>query len=166
VSTGESPRGGAVHAPPASSPGRRRNMQAIRRTGTKPEVALRSALHRAGLRFRKDHRLDLPGGRVRPDVVFTRVRVAVFVDGCFWHTCPEHGLQPTQNTSYWGPKLERTVERDRRNTAVLRAAGWTVLRIWEHETVDAATTRVAGAVRSPSASVRPVHCHGSRNHCN
>lgn len=147
-----SPRGAASPTPPASSPGRRRNMQAIRRTGTKPETALRSELHRRGLRFRKDLRLDLPGGRVRPDIVFTRARIAVFVDGCFWHACPEHGRAPTQNTGYWGPKLARTVERDRSNSAVLREAGWTVLRFWEHEPTSASAARVVATVCATSES--------------
>lgn len=125
-----------------TTPGRRRNMQAIRRSETKPEVRLRSALHRAGLRFRKDMRLDLPSGRVRPDIVFTRAKLAVFVDGCFWHACPEHGHQPAQNVAYWAPKLERTIERDRRNTATLEIAGWTVLRFWEHQSTEVATSTV------------------------
>lgn len=142
-----SPRGTASPSPQASSPGRRRNMQAIRRSETKPEARLRSALHRAGLRFRKDHRLDLPGGRVRPDIVFTRARVAVFVDGCFWHACPEHGRAPTQNIAYWGPKLQRTIERDHNNTAVLHECGWTVIRIWEHVPLEEAAEQVEAAVR-------------------
>ncbi len=78
-------------------------MRAIKRAGTKPEIALRSALHRLGYRYRKDHRLDLAEGlRVRPDIVFTARKVAVFVDGCFWHACPEHGRQPAVNEWYWG----------------------------------------------------------------
>src|SRR5690606_1938919 len=76
---------GPLRVPTASSSGRRRNMQANRRRDTKPERALRSALHRAGFRYRVDYRIDLPGGRVRPDIVFTRNRIAAFVDGCFWH---------------------------------------------------------------------------------
>ncbi|WP_278256735.1 hypothetical protein [Nocardioides convexus] len=75
-----------------------------RRVDTKPEVAIRSALHRAGLRFRKDYRLDLGGARLRPDIAFTRAKVAVFVDGCFWHACPVHGTQPRSNADYWTPK--------------------------------------------------------------
>lgn len=108
-------------------------MKSNRRTDTKPEIALRSALHRLGLRFRKDHRIDVDGLRVRPDIVFTRARVAIFVDGCFWHRCPEHGLMPRANRDYWEPKLARNVERDTRVTAELRDAGWTVIRVWEHE---------------------------------
>lgn len=121
-------------------------MRAIRRADTKPEVELRRLLHRAGLRFRKDYRLDLPGGRVRPDVVFTRVRVAVFHDSCFWHACPLHGREPTTNEWYWGPKLARTVERDRRADEVLEAAGWHVIRIWGHEDIGAAAAAVVAVV--------------------
>ena len=95
--------------PSAANEGRSANMRAIRRTGTKPEVALRSELHRLGYRYRKDHRLDLADGvRVRPDIVFTARKVAVFVDGCFWHACPDHGREPSVNQWYWAPKLRRT----------------------------------------------------------
>lgn len=126
-------------------------MQANRRSGTKPEVALRSALHREGLRFRKDHRIDLPGLRVRPDIVFTRRKVAVFVDGCFWHACREHGRQPTSNEWYWAPKLRRNVERDRAADEALRAASWTVVRLWEHESLLSATGLVLQALEGASA---------------
>ncbi|WP_157599674.1 very short patch repair endonuclease [Saccharomonospora xinjiangensis] len=127
--------------------GRSRNMRANRRANTKPEVLLRSQLHRLGYRFRKDHRLDLPTGvRVRPDIVFTRHKVAVFVDGCFWHVCPEHGRQPTRNEWYWTPKLRRNVERDRRADVALSAAGWGVVRVWEHETISDAVARVTEAI--------------------
>lgn len=132
--------------PAPSSEGRSRNMQAIRRADTKPEVALRSALHRLGYRFRKDLRVQVERGWVRPDIVFTRRKIAVFVDGCFWHSCPEHGRQPTVNEDYWSPKLGRTVTRDRRNTAALEADGWRVIRLWEHEGVDAAVEGVRRAI--------------------
>lgn len=122
-------------------------MQANRRSDTKPEVALRSALHARGYRFRKDHRLDLDGGvRVRPDIVFTRRKVAVFVDGCFWHVCPDHGREPTTNEWYWTPKLRRNVARDRAADAALSAAGWRVVRLWEHEPLAAAIEAVVAAV--------------------
>lgn len=122
-------------------------MRAIRRTDTKPEVALRRALHRQGYRFRKDYRLDLAEGkRVRPDIAFTARRVAVFVDGCFWHACPEHGGQPANNVWYWEPKLRKNVERDRAADAALAAAGWDVVRVWEHEPLDAAVTAVLAAL--------------------
>ena len=136
-----------------TSPGRSRNMAAIRRTDTKPEVALRSALHRAGYRYRKDLRLDLGVVKARPDIVFTRARVAVFVDGCFWHACPEHSKPPSQNTGYWGPKLARNVERDRRYDEALTEAGWTVVRVWEHEPLTDAVAAVADALRAGRPSV-------------
>ena len=127
-------------------------MRGIRRTGTKPELALRAALHARGYRYRKDFRLDLPLRRVRPDIAFTRRKVAVFVDGCFWHACPDHGSKPANNTWYWGPKLQRNVERDRVADAALSAAGWDVVRVWEHEPLDAAVTAVLAAL---ARSVRP-----------
>ncbi|WJZ68176.1 very short patch repair endonuclease [Kocuria rosea] len=132
--------------PTAATPARRRNMQANRRRDTGPELALRSALHAAGYRYRCDLRIDLPTARVRPDIVFTRRKVAVFVDGCFWHSCPQHGRQPTVNTGYWTPKLQGNRERDRRNTDALVHAGWVVVRIWEHESVSGALDKVATAL--------------------
>jgi DNA mismatch endonuclease (patch repair protein) len=133
-------------APRPLTPGRARNLAAIRRTDTKPETALRSALHREGFRFRKDLRLDLSGGRVRPDIVFTRRLVAVFVDGCFWHVCPIHGREPTRNEWYWTPKLRRNMERDRIANDILQESGWTVVRIWEHESLVEAVSMVKEAL--------------------
>ncbi|MFD6141159.1 very short patch repair endonuclease [Promicromonospora sp. NPDC060271] len=131
---------------------RRRNMQANRRRDTGPERAIRSALHAAGLRYRCDYRIDLRSGhRVRPDIAFTRRRIAVFVDGCFWHSCPEHGSNPRTNSGYWGPKLAGNRERDDRNTAELRAAGWAVIRIWEHESVAEAAEKIMNVVGRSSA---------------
>src|SRR5689334_13161972 len=112
-------RAASPGSPVPATPGRSRNMAAIRRTDTKPEVELRRLLHARGLRFRKDFRLDLPGGRARPDIVFTRRKVAVFVDSCFWHVCPKHGREPTSNEWYWTPKLRRNVERDRQQDDLL-----------------------------------------------
>lgn len=127
--------------------GRSRNMRANRRADTKPEVALRRALHGLGYRYRKDFRLDLPGGvRVRPDIVFTAKKIAVFVDGCFWHVCPEHGRQPTTNEWYWTPKLRRNMERDRAADAALTASGWQVVRLWEHEPLPSAVDAVVEAL--------------------
>jgi DNA mismatch endonuclease, patch repair protein len=121
-------------------------MRANRRSDTKPELALRRALHSQGYRYRKDYRLDLTGARVRPDIAFTARRVAVFVDGCFWHCCPQHGTQPANNTWYWEPKLARNVARDRAADAALCAAGWSVVRIWEHESLEAAVGAVVTAL--------------------
>ncbi|QXN89815.1 very short patch repair endonuclease [Nocardia iowensis] len=126
--------------------GRSRNMRANRRSDTKPEIALRSALHRLGYRYRKDLRLDLGSVKVRPDIVFTARKVAVFVDGCFWHVCPEHGRNPTTNEWYWAPKLRRNIERDRAADVALAEAGWQVVRLWEHETLERAVTAVTSVL--------------------
>ena len=127
-------------------------MKANRRTDTKPELALRHALHRLGYRYRKDYRLDLVGGRrVRPDIVFTARKLAVFVDGCFWHACPEHGSKPKNNEWYWSPKLVRNVERDQLNDTSLKLAGWTVVRLWEHVPVDEAVATVVSALTAAGA---------------
>ncbi len=128
-------------------------MRANRRTDTKPELALRRALHSRGYRYRKDYRLDLDGGkRVRPDIAFTARRVAVFVDGCFWHCCPDHGSKPAVNVGYWNPKLRRNVERDRAADTALQAAGWAVVRVWEHEPIETAVAAVLAALGSSQAA--------------
>jgi len=114
---------------------------------TRPEIALRSALHRRGLRFRKNTRAD-QAVRCRTDVVFRKARVAVFVDGCLWHRCPTHGKVPSTNRDYWQAKLDANVARDRRNDSSLRAHGWLVLRVWEHEDPSEAAARVERAVRA------------------
>jgi DNA mismatch endonuclease, patch repair protein len=135
--------------PFTADPGRAANMRSNRRTDTKPELALRAALHARGYRYRKDLRLDLPLRRVRPDIAFTRRRVAVFVDGCFWHACPDHGSKPKNNEWYWSPKLAKNVERDRAADAALTQAGWTVVRLWEHVPLDDAVAAVVTAVGTP-----------------
>lgn len=96
---------------------------------TGPEIALRRELHRRGLRFRVNMR-GMPG---RPDVVFTRARIAVQVDGCFWHGCPEHGVAPKANAEWWKVKLTANRNRDIRNDQLLTEDGWLVIRAWEHE---------------------------------
>ncbi|WP_264000464.1 very short patch repair endonuclease [Mycolicibacillus trivialis] len=136
-----------IHLP---TPGRSRNMAAIRRRDTKPEVELRSILHRNGHRFRKDYPVRACGRLIRPDIVFTKHRVAVFVDGCFWHCCPEHGREPSVNIDYWSAKLSGNSERDRLQTAALKAEGWTVLRFWEHDDARAAALIVANAIEQGS----------------
>lgn len=122
-------------------------MKGNRSTDTRPEVALRSELHRRGLRFRKGVGLR-PADRLRRvDIVFPRERLAVFVDGCFWHGCAEHGNRPKVNTEYWSAKLARNVARDREVDRELASAGWTVIRVWEHEDVSAASDRIADEYR-------------------
>lgn len=99
------------------------------RRDTGVEIALRRELHRRGLRFRVNYR-GLPG---TPDVAFTKARIAVFVDGCFWHSCPQHGTAPKNNASWWEAKLAGNVERDQRKDKDLLAMGWTPVHVWEHE---------------------------------
>ena len=107
------------------------------------------SLHARGMRYRVDLPIRLATGirPIRPDIVFTRAKIAVFVDRCFWHGCPDHGNKPKRNSHYWAAKLERNIQRDRRNNALLEEAGWTVIRIWEHEAShDAVIERVVDRV--------------------
>ena len=120
-------------------------MRGNKSSNSRPEVALRSALHRAGLRFRK-HLRPVRDLRCVADVVFPTERIAVFLDGCYWHRCPAHGTQPTTNGVYWTAKLNRNVDRDTLVNAELRSAGWTVLRIWEHVPPAEAARRIASAL--------------------
>lgn len=143
----------------ASTPGRRRNMQANRSRDTQPELAVRKLLHARGLRYRVAA-APVPGLRRRADIVFTRQRIAVFIDGCFWHGCTEHGRRSFQhNVHYWPVKIATNVARDLDTTKRLSAAGWSVLRYWEHESpVDIAmeiehvvkNARPSGNSASPS----------------
>lgn len=126
----------------ASSPAVRRSMKANRRTDTNPERRLRALLHARGLRFRKDHRIRVGEFSVRADIVFVRAKVAVFVDGCFWHSCPTHATVPKTNRAFWVDKLGRTVERDRAVDARLSAEGWVVVHVWEHERAEDASARI------------------------
>jgi DNA mismatch endonuclease (patch repair protein) len=121
--------------------------RANRRVGTKPEIALRSELHRRGLRFRKDLLVRVPSAKARVDVVFPKRRIAIFVDGCFWHVCPVHSSTPKSNLDYWGPKLRANVERDRRLDEAFSADGWVVVRVWEHEDIASAATTIEELVR-------------------
>jgi DNA mismatch endonuclease (patch repair protein) len=116
-------------------------MSKLGRRDTLPELAIRSELHRRGLRFRVD-RAPLAGLRSRADIVFGPARVAVYVDGCFWHSCPEHGTMPKANAEWWERKLKRNQERDAETDRRLREEGWEVVRIWEHEDPVEATDRI------------------------
>lgn len=131
---------------PASASVRSR-MARTRGRDTNPELRIRSALHARGFRFRVDAS-PLVGLRRRADLVFRPVRVAVFVDGCFWHRCPEHWNQPVNNAEFWRQKIGHNVERDRETDQRLTEAGWRVIRIWEHEPIDAAVERVTAAIES------------------
>lgn len=99
------------------------------------------------MRFRKDYliRIGSPRG-IRTDLAFPRLQVAVFVDGCFWHGCPDHGHIPSTNRDYWSSKLLGNIERDIRNRQALEEAGWTVVRVWEHDDVDVAAETIHKAV--------------------
>jgi DNA mismatch endonuclease (patch repair protein) len=120
-------------------------MKRTRRRDTSAEVALRRELYRIGLRYRIDYRIT--GIRARPDIVIIASRLAVFVDGCFWHACPIHGTEPKRNVAWWKEKLENNVRRDREGRRQLESAGWTVIRVWEHENVAEAAERIAKLVR-------------------
>jgi DNA mismatch endonuclease (patch repair protein) len=134
-------------------------MSRIRGKDTSPERLLRSALWRTGLRFRLQSRT--PSGR--PDVVFAKAKVAVFIDGCFWHGCPEHYVRPRTRNEFWSSKLLENVERDQRQTLLLEAEGWRVCRFWEHQIFES-LSEVVEVVRaalqeeqwSPPSSLRVV----------
>ncbi len=131
--------------PRPSSPAVSARMSAASRTDTRPEQELRSELHRRGFRFRLQRPLPFDRRR-RADIVFPRERVAVFVDGCFWHACPEHGTWPKANAEWWRDKLTRNRQRDADTDNRLAASGWLSVRVWEHEDVVAAAERVAAVV--------------------
>ncbi len=133
----------------------------MRRTGrrdTAPELALRRELHRRGLRYLVDATPPGTNRRRRADLVFRGARVAVFVDGCFWHSCPVHVHRPRANAAWWQVKLGSITARDRDTDARLTQAGWHVVRVWEHEDVVAAADRVHGVVhaRRPAAGRNAV----------
>jgi DNA mismatch endonuclease (patch repair protein) len=122
-------------------------MQANRSRDTKPELALRRAAHALGLRYRVSAR-PLPAIRRTADMVFTKAKVAVFMDGCFWHGCPEHHTRSASNAEYWAEKVRRNRERDTETDRLLTEAGWIVIRIWEHEDPVNAAARIASAVKT------------------
>lgn len=151
-------------APGPSSAAAQGTMLGNRRRDSTPERRLRSALHANGLRFRVDIPVSVPGRRpIRPDVVFTRARVVVFVDGCFWHGCPEHGKPPRTNSRYWDAKIAINQTRDREQTAALEATGWTVVRVWEHDDPAAAAVVVREVVGRQAASDNGAAASAARN---
>ncbi|NMN98509.1 DNA mismatch endonuclease Vsr [Antrihabitans stalactiti] len=131
---------------PSTDPATSARLAKQRRRDTAPEVALRRELHRRGLRFFVD-RAPLPGLRRRADLVFPRLRVAVYVDGCFWHSCPQHATHPKNNADWWAAKLAANVARDRDTDARLAESGWQVVRVWEHVAPDVAADVVQAALK-------------------
>ncbi len=131
----------------ASSPEARARMKSNKSRDTKPELALRSAVHALGLRYRVSAK-PLVGLRRTADLVFPRAKVAVFLDGCFWHGCPEHHTVSSANATFWAEKVEGNRTRDRDTDRRLAEAGWDVVRVWEHEDVQVAALRVEEVVRA------------------
>lgn len=138
----------------ATSEAMSRRMQLQKRKDTTPEVALRRELHRLGLRYRV-HVPPVPTFRRKADVVFSRSKVAVYLDGCFWHGCPSHGNTPLANPWYWPNKIATNKARDRDTDARLKALGWVPIRVWEHEDPAIAAVKIRQIVahrRKPTAS--------------
>ncbi|MFF8290349.1 very short patch repair endonuclease [Streptomyces sp. NPDC016309] len=130
----------------ASSAARRRNMQAIRSRDTKPEQLIRRLVHAQGLRYRVAAK-PLPDLRRTADMVFRPAKVAVFIDGCYWHGCPEHYVPPRTNPGYWSDKVARNIARDRDTDRRLQEAGWLVLRFWEHMPAGECVTEITRVVK-------------------
>lgn len=124
----------------------RKRMREQRRAATEPEMELRRILHRRGHRYRVGY--PVPGNRRRSiDIAFPKKRLAIFVDGCYWHRCPEHHIPAKRNASWWASKLEANVARDRSTDGLLLEAGWTVMRFWEHESMEEAATDIERAFK-------------------
>lgn len=131
----------------ASSEATRITMRGNRRRDTTPELAVTRLLHAEGLRYRIDYQ-PVPTLRRRADVVFTKRRLAVFIDGCYWHRCPDHGSSPSTNEEYWSAKLDANRRRDNDTTTRLTEAGWEVARYWEHESPTDVATDIVRRVRA------------------
>jgi DNA mismatch endonuclease (patch repair protein) len=127
-------------------------MQANRGRDTSPELAVRSLLHARGLRYRVNAPLAFDRRR-RADIVFSRARLAIFIDGCYWHGCPQHFQLPKTNTAFWQGKIEGNRVRDRETDAALLQGGWTVLRFWEHESPNLVVEAISGTLDALPPSV-------------
>ena len=141
-----------VARPPASTEQVRQRMSRQRSRDTGAELALRSRLHAMGLRYRL-HIKPIPDLRRSADIVFGQARVAVMVDGCFWHKCPIHATSPKANSEWWASKLDANAERDRETDSRMSAAGWSVIRVWEHEDMGEAADRIRSVVLEHRRSV-------------
>lgn len=131
--------------PLPSSEEARQRMKRQRQKDTVPEKKIRSILHRMGFRFRVQQAL-LKGIRRKADIIFSKSRVVVFVDGCFWHGCPLHGTWPKANAAFWREKIETNRRRDEDTNQRLEHEGWRVIRVWEHEAPEEAAERIADEV--------------------
>lgn len=138
--------------PVAAAPATVSRMRRQKRRDTRPELLVRRELHRRGWRYYVD-RAPLPRMRRRADLVFPKLRVAVYVDGCFWHACPEHGTVPKNNRDWWLSKFKANADRDRDTGDRLRAAGWSVVRVWEHEDVSKSVKRVEAVLVDSSLKI-------------
>jgi DNA mismatch endonuclease, patch repair protein len=135
-------------------------MSRLQRRDNPRELAIRRELHALGLRYRVHYLV--PGGRRRTiDIAFTRRKLAVFLDGCFWHGCPVHGTRPRSNAGWWQQKLRANQQRDRDTDRILRDLGWTVLRIWEHEPLESAVQLVADAQREAAGLALPTRAQSA-----
>lgn len=132
--------------PQATNEGVRRSMRGNKKRDTRPELAVRRIVHAAGLRYRVAA-APMRGVRRTADLLFRPSKVAVFIDGCFWHSCPVHRTSPKANSDYWLPKLERNIDRDKETTRILEDAGWLVLRFWDHQAPEEAAAAIIAAVR-------------------
>lgn len=144
-----------MYEPWASSAATRKTMQGNRGRDTRPEVAVRRLVHAQGLRYRVNARPE-PDLRRTADLLFTRARVAVFLDGCYWHGCPQHFTMPSTNRDYWSTKIEHNKERDRHTSAMLAERGWFVLRFWEHQPPEAVARSIEQVVREQHTKDMPV----------
>lgn len=129
-----------------------------RRRDTRPEIAVRRLLHARGLRFRVDYPVRTAGRTIRVDIAFPRAKVAILIDGCFWHGCAEHGTMPKHNRDYWEPKLARNRERDLQQVQLLSEEGWRALRFWTHEQPDAICDQVQASFGTRRAKLPHELC--------
>ncbi|WP_308195909.1 very short patch repair endonuclease [Gordonia metallireducens] len=144
------PESGGSFRPPPSSPAVRSRMSRQKSRDTGPEIAVRRALHARGIRYRVDVKLE-PDMRTRADLAWRGLKLAVFIDGCFWHGCPEHATRPAANRDWWAQKLDANIARDRRTDDTLRNRGWVVRRFWEHQSPEEIADELVKEIRDIKA---------------
>jgi DNA mismatch endonuclease Vsr len=146
----------AKKTPQASSSAAKKRMQATRQRDTTAELSIRRSIHGRGLRY-STHAKPITVSNRRADIVFRRAKVVVFVDGCFWHGCPIHATWPKANADFWREKIDANRKRDSDTNVQLTAAGWLVIRAWEHEVPETVAKQVANAVRRRTQRGRALH---------